>query len=78
MPDRLSPVTRSFGILLERSVFRPLSGNLRNQVIASLGLVLAIENAVVALWGPNALQLKAATRCACCTSTLLAEVLTSY
>lgn len=48
----------AFGILLERSVFRPLSGNLRNQVIASLGLVLAIENAVVALWGPNALQLK--------------------
>jgi branched-chain amino acid transport system permease protein len=39
-------------------VFRPLQGNLRNQVIASLGLILAIENLVVALWGPNALQMK--------------------
>lgn len=28
------------GVLLERGVFRPLSGNLRNQVIASLGLIL--------------------------------------
>jgi len=46
------------GIALERGVFRPLQGNLRNQVIASLGLILAIENLVVALWGPNALQMK--------------------
>jgi branched-chain amino acid transport system permease protein len=46
------------GVAIERSVFRPLAGNLRNQVIASLGLILAIENGVVALWGPNALQLK--------------------
>ena len=44
------------GVLLERGVFRPLNGNLRNQVIASLGLILALENLVVALWGPNALQ----------------------
>ena len=49
------------GIALERGVFRPLAGNLRNQVIASLGLILAIENQVVALWGPNALQFRVAT-----------------
>jgi len=48
------------GIALERGVFRPLQGNLRNQVIASLGLILVIENLVVALWGPNALQMKVA------------------
>lgn len=46
------------GIALERTVFRPLRGNLRNQVIASLGLILAIENLVVWVWGPNALQLR--------------------
>lgn len=49
------------GIATERGIFRPLSGNLRNQVIASLGLILAIENLVVALWGPNALQFKVPT-----------------
>lgn len=49
------------GVLLERGVFRPLTGNLRNQVIASLGLILFLENLVVALWGPNALQWKVAT-----------------
>lgn len=46
------------GVALERGVFRPLQGNLRNQVIASLGLILVIENLVIALWGPNALQLR--------------------
>lgn len=46
------------GIALERAVFRPLQGNLRNQVIASLGLILAIEHLVIALWGPNALQMR--------------------
>lgn len=46
------------GIALERGVFRPLQGNLRNQVIASLGLILVFENLVIALWGPNALQMK--------------------
>lgn len=50
----------AIGIALERGVFRPLHGNLRNQVIASLGLILAIENLVIALWGPNALQLRIA------------------
>jgi branched-chain amino acid transport system permease protein len=48
------------GIAVERGVFRPLQGNLRNQVIASLGLILVIENLVIALWGPNALQLRVA------------------
>jgi branched-chain amino acid transport system permease protein len=46
------------GVVLERAVFRPLRGNLRNQVIASLGLILAIEHLVIALWGPNALQMR--------------------
>ena len=46
------------GVALERAVFRPLRGNLRNQVIASLGLILAIEHLVIALWGPNALQMR--------------------
>ena len=49
------------GLLIERRVFRPLTGNLRNQVIASLGLILAIENLIVALWGANALQWRVAT-----------------
>lgn len=46
------------GIAIERAIFRSLAGNLRNQVIASLGLILAIENLTIAIWGPNALQLK--------------------
>ena len=48
----------AIGAALERGVFRPLQGKLRNQVIASLGLILALENLVIALWGPNALQLR--------------------
>ncbi len=51
-------VLAAIGIALERGVFRPLQGNLRNQVIASLGLILAIEHLVIAVWGPNALQFK--------------------
>lgn len=46
------------GVAIERGVFRPLQGMLRNQVIASLGLILALENLAIALWGPNALQLR--------------------
>ncbi len=49
------------GAVLERGVFAPLRDNLRNQVIASLGLVLVIQNAVIALWGPNALQFRVET-----------------
>jgi branched-chain amino acid transport system permease protein len=48
----------AIGVAIERGVFRPLQGNLRNQVIASLGLILGIENLVIALWGPNALQMR--------------------
>ena len=48
----LAVLTLAFiGVLLERGVFRPLTGNLRNQVIASLGLILFLENLLVALWG---------------------------
>lgn len=46
----------ALGAALERGIFAPLRGNLRNQVIASLGLVLVIQNTVVAVFGPNALQ----------------------
>lgn len=49
------------GLVIERLVFHPLAGNLRNQVIASLGLILFLENLVIALWGPNALQWKVAS-----------------
>lgn len=48
----------AFGSLLEIAVFRPLRGNLRNQVIASLALVLLIQNSVIAIWGPTGLQFK--------------------
>ena len=55
----LAVLTLAFiGVWLERGVFRPLTGNLRNQVIASLGLILFLENLLVALWGANALQWK--------------------
>lgn len=54
-------VVAAIGVAIERGVFRPLAGNLRNQVIASLGLILAVENLVVALWGPNALQIRLAS-----------------
>lgn len=49
------------GFLLERAVFAPLRDNLRNQVIASLGLILAIENLIVLIWGPTGLQFRAGT-----------------
>ena len=46
------------GWALERGIFAPLRGNLQNQVIASLGLVLVIENLAIVLWGPSALQFR--------------------
>jgi branched-chain amino acid transport system permease protein len=46
------------GMALERYVFRALRDNLQNQVLASLGLILIIQNLVITLWGPTALQLK--------------------
>jgi len=51
-------VLGAVGVALERGVFRPLRGNIQNQVIASLGLILVIQNLVIWLWGPNALQLR--------------------
>src|SRR2546423_6886550 len=53
-----------FGIALEHAVFRRLRGNLRNQVIASLGLILAIEHTVIWVCGSNALQIKIPSTCA--------------
>lgn len=46
------------GWALERGVFAPLRDNLQNQVIASLGLVLVIQNLAIMLWGPTALQFR--------------------
>jgi branched-chain amino acid transport system permease protein len=48
------------GIALESAVFRPLRDNIQMQIVASIGLILVIQNGVVALWGPNALQMKVA------------------
>lgn len=46
----------AIGWVLERGVFAPLRDNLQNQVIASLGLVLILQNLVIILWGPTALR----------------------
>jgi branched-chain amino acid transport system permease protein len=48
----------TLGVVLERAVFRPLRDNIQMQIVASLGLILVIQNGVVALWGPNALQMR--------------------
>ncbi len=45
------------GMLLERAVFRRLRLNLSMQIVASLGLILIVQNGVVALFGPNALSM---------------------
>lgn len=50
-----------FGLALERAVFRPLRDNLQMQIVASLGLILMFQNGVVALWGPQALQMRVPT-----------------
>jgi branched-chain amino acid transport system permease protein len=49
------------GLLLERAVFRPLRNDLQMQIVASIGLILIIQNGVVALWGPHALQMRTPT-----------------
>ena len=51
----------AIGAVLERLIFKPLRGNLRNQVIASLALVLLIQNSVIAIWGPTGIQFKLST-----------------
>jgi branched-chain amino acid transport system permease protein len=48
------------GLVLERAVFRSLRDNVQMQIVASLGLILVIQNGVVALWGPQALQMRVA------------------
>jgi branched-chain amino acid transport system permease protein len=49
------------GVVLERAVFRPLRDSMQMQIVASLGLILVLQNTVVALWGPNALQMRIPT-----------------
>jgi branched-chain amino acid transport system permease protein len=46
------------GIVLERAIFRALRQNLPMQIVASLGLILIIQNGVIQLWGPAALQMR--------------------
>jgi branched-chain amino acid transport system permease protein len=45
------------GLALERLVFRRLRDNLRMQIVASLGLILILQNGAVAIFGPSGLQL---------------------
>lgn len=49
------------GIALERGVFRRLRGNVPMQIVASLGLILIIENGAVLLFGPSALEMRVST-----------------
>ena len=51
----------ALGLVLEGAVFRPLRDNMQMQIVASLGLILVMQNGVVALWGPNALQMRVPT-----------------
>ncbi|GKX32676.1 MAG: branched-chain amino acid ABC transporter permease [Rhizobiaceae bacterium MnEN-MB40S] len=51
----------AIGIVLERLVFRALRDNLRMQIVSSLGLILIIQNGVVQIWGPHALQMRPTT-----------------
>ncbi len=46
------------GLLLERLVFRRLRGNVQMQIVASLGLILVIQNGLVALFGASGLQMR--------------------
>ncbi len=46
------------GWILERGLFARLRDNFHNQVIASLGLILVLQNLAIAVWGPTALQLR--------------------
>src|SRR5438067_985040 len=42
------------GVVLERAVFRRLRENLPMQIVASLGLVLIIQNGALLIFGPDA------------------------
>jgi branched-chain amino acid transport system permease protein len=46
------------GLVLERLVFRRLRENLSMQIVASLGLILMAQNAVLQIFGPDALQIE--------------------
>jgi branched-chain amino acid transport system permease protein len=48
----------AIGVVIEQGVFRRLRGNLRNQVVASLGLILLVQNLVSVLWGPVGLEFR--------------------
>ena len=45
------------GVVLERLVFRRLRENLSMQIVASLGLILMAQNAIILIFGPDALQI---------------------
>jgi branched-chain amino acid transport system permease protein len=51
----------ALGVVLEQAVFRPLRDNIQMQMVASLGLILVIQNGVVVIWGPSALQMRVST-----------------
>jgi branched-chain amino acid transport system permease protein len=44
------------GGMIERFIFRPLRDNLRNQVVAALGLILLLQNLIILVWGAVGLQ----------------------
>ena len=46
------------GVLLERLVFRRLRGSVHMQIVASLGLILMLENGIVAVFGPSGLLMR--------------------
>jgi branched-chain amino acid transport system permease protein len=46
------------GAGLERGVFRRVRTNVPMQIVASLGLILILQNGVVLLFGPSALQMR--------------------
>lgn len=46
------------GVVLERLIFRAVRDNLRMQIVSSLGLILIVQNGVVQIWGPHALQMR--------------------
>ncbi len=47
-----------FGLVLERWVFRRLRLHLSMQIVASLGLIMMLQNGVVAVFGASALSLQ--------------------
>ena len=54
-------VLAAVGLVLERLVFRPLRDNLRMQIVASLGLILIVQNSIIAIFGPSGLQMRVPT-----------------